>query len=232
MLRRWWDGFLHEASYQLVIAIIAAIALATWAVFRPMVSGWQWPAALFVFALVFAVVLFAFSQLRQALEQMKQQRLKSAPASVLAETIRSWLYDNGYAVANSAQPNTTFSLDVTDPLGRGYTVLQQRDRPNTLLVGTTYGFQPKDLPLVDRLPFSVVRGLRIELARLGLDWKGLSHPLREVTIVVSLSVTEQLTEARLFEAIRHVRSGSILLTELVQVAVEQIGESPQPEQAH
>lgn len=128
------------------------------------------------------------------------------------EKLTAWLLADGYTLREGASQEAAWLLVIEDAARRRYIVGQKHDRPDvvmlqgTLTLGEEHAQQVDALGEREREDFFYE--LRFRLLGLGLDFQGVSHPLRQVTLNEHL-YTEDMTRNELFRALKRVRHGII-----------------------
>ena len=112
------------------------------------------------------------------------------------EIIRKWLDHTKLSVANDPNEATHYCYTVNlDSLKAS--VYRLKSDPEYVYFGINLGIPPANYKALDSITSSskstMIKDLRIELIRFGIEFSGLTHPLRTITLTDNIVFDQNLT---------------------------------------
>jgi len=134
------------------------------------------------------------------------------------EIIRKWLDHTKLSVANSPTPEAYYRYTVS--LGpRSVSVYRRKSDPEMVMFGINLHVPKVDYAtldsMTDKRDSMLIKDLRLELARLGIQYSGLSHPLRSISFVDDIIFDHNLTRSSFLEKIELMIRAQVILGEII-----------------
>ena len=201
-------------------------------VFRSMVGGalllflitvgvpflaWLQSLAWYVIALsaigAFGLTLFTINQLHLLRLRRKTKNIEDFVASLLIKL--------GVALRKDKNDKAKFQFTITHS-NEHIVIAQLLDNLDLLTFGIKLNVIEGDRELLDKVTArqesTVIEDLKIEMARFGVMYQGIIHPLRSITIMTAVP-SVGLSEASLLGGIEFIRRARILLQSLIRKEV-------------
>ena len=132
--------------------------------------------------------------------------------------IRDWLDKTGLDVANSPIDTAYYRYNVKQGL-RVVSVYRHKVDSDVVTFGINLQIHEREYQFVDALTgaedSTLIETLRIEFARLGVEFMGLNHPLRTVSINHRITFDENLSSITFCEHLLFMLRAQVLLSELI-----------------
>ncbi len=155
-------------------------------------------------------------------------RLRRQTPEKSEAVIRGWLNRTRLSVANSPNPESYYRLLVSLE-SRRVSVYRQKSDPEMVGIGINLRIPEADFEAIDSMTSSptstLVRDLRIELTRLGVQYAGFRHPLREISFVDQIVFDQSLTRPAFLDRIFFMFRAQILVGELIEYEANKLGVS-------
>jgi hypothetical protein len=146
------------------------------------------------------------------------------PANAEAQ-VKSWVSSFGDGYEDQPADPSSFNLRVTLHDGRILFISQTKADMNTIAVYGRYSPTPDEQKeyskLSGRETKELSHNLRIEIARLGIDFGGISEPLGTFVIQNTLPVSHGTTSATLSDTLRSLDLASVVTGETLAKALEE-----------
>lgn len=220
-----WQSFrntLRGVPTEVWGALAVAILSALGASLIPLPQPWPLVVAVVALFLVFGVILWISNHVSIAWER---KRRYNPSLTMLERTIRDVLFRRGFTVANAPQSGASFSISVQDRKERKMTVLQELDWPGYVLIGARVFLSEQEALKLTPLTTgdeSLFHELSVEMAKFGLEFGDLEHPLREITLMNRITYEDAMMEARFLRQILFLIRGIVLVQRLVSRALRPI----------
>ena len=119
--------------------------------------------------------------------------------------IRRWIDKPFFKVQKNEKDGLLFSFTVENPHKRRVEILRQKKEPFVINLATTIVVADELVSIMSELPEPersvALPGLVMELARIGIAWGGVKHPLKEFIIQDTIPIDDGLTEFYLLQHI-------------------------------
>ena len=126
------------------------------------------------------------------------------------EEITSWLVGEGYSVREGQVQDAAWMLVAEDPAQRRFMVGQKTNRPDVVVMQGTVAQAEEHAQRLDGLGGvereEFLYDLRFRLLDMGLDFQGVSHPLRQVILNDHL-YWEDIGRNEFFRTLKRLRHG-------------------------
>lgn len=196
----------------------------------PIVSGWitiafeQSPKYLVlpVVVFTFAMVLLAINQYYAFAQRFKKPLSAQSDASI-KDTFIKRLIDEGYSVSEEQQKDVCFQLIVRDQQQRPVIITRPNTTKASIMFWAVIKVKDEDKSKFAGLPKQIssemIENLRIELARFGIGFMGVDHPLQEIRLEHVVQLSELDHDLALTKEIHFVVRAEVLAFELVKRSV-------------
>lgn len=172
------------------------------------------------------LILFTIALVFLGINQIRifQERRKRGIAEVsdkdVDKTIRGWLDDPVFTFQRKMNPECLFQFVVSEEQGRRpVTVSRTKSKPSQLLISTsiTLGVEhrKKYETLSNNEKDKIIHNLRIEMARYGIGFSGISRGLEKVVLSDVVLLDNALTEFYLRQRIFYVSGAFVLYEEIM-----------------
>ena len=126
------------------------------------------------------------------------------------ERLVSWLVAEGWQVTDAPAPGAAWRVRCEDAGGRRLAVGQKEGRTDVIVLQAALSLSPQHSEAVGALDSTVRENLlwdlRFFLLQLSVDFAGIEHPLRHVTLNAHLYV-EELTQNEFSQQVLRLRNG-------------------------
>ena len=123
----------------------------------------------------------------------------------LREVIRRWIDKPFFKVQTNEKDGALFSFTVENPYKRAVEIMRHEKIPSVIQLGVNLVITEEQESIISKLPepkkSDAVSDLIMELARIGISWSGVKHPLKEFVIEDTIPIDDGLTEFYLLEHI-------------------------------
>ena len=135
--------------------------------------------------------------------------------------IRGWLHETAADVRNDPSPETTYwRMRVSQAGTHPVSVYRARQGPQVITMGINLAIAPADEAKLDELSGSdnsvLTSDLIIELARLGIEYAGLRHPIRRVLLTHRMAFDHNTTHLALTDALLVIVRAQVLVTQTIE----------------
>ena len=212
-LRKIWEKLATEIIGGLIVAALIAIGTAIWA----FLQSWVAPLIIVIFVGTFGLTLFSLNQYRlwRKRHGIQVERIET--------TVRDWLYKNKFSIQNDPQPSSVFQFVARDQENRPVVVYRLRGEP-FLNLGAKLLVSEEDKQKLDTITgnesSTFFEDLGMEMARSGVEYVGITHPLRVITIQKKVPCDDTLTELALLQEVMFIRRMTVLITEFISRALK------------
>ena len=212
-LRKIWEKLATEIIRGLIVAALIAIGTAIWA----FLQSWAAPLIIVIFVGTFGLTLFSLNQYRlwRGRRGIQIERIETV--------LRDWLYRYKFSITDDPQPKAIFQFVARDSEGRPVVVSQLKDEL-FLTLGAKLLVPEKDQQKLDSVTAdkksTLLDDLKIEMARFGVGFLGITHPLRAITIEEKVPCDDKLTELAFMQRVMFVRRAQILIGQLIGRAIK------------
>ncbi len=175
--------------------------------------------------------LFAFGAIFWGINQFhvfrerRRKGLSSRSDKEIEDVIRNWLDDPGYKFQRKDindplfHNDRLFHFEVEDEWGRVISIARPRAKPTRLDLASAVFLSSEHKKMYEELnpddKNNLVHNLRVEMARIGVLFKGIETSLNRVDIGDSVSLDDNLTEFYLKQRILFMIRATFLLNELI-----------------
>jgi hypothetical protein len=139
--------------------------------------------------------------------------------AIIRQKVADWFVAEGLTVAQASSSDAAWLLHVNDSENRVIFAGQDPDRPNVVAImgpvqlGEPHFLKIDALAPPDREAF--LWDLRFELLRMGVEFQGVTHPLRQVTVSHRVH-WEGLQKGQFLDAVALVKRGVLAVVWSVQ----------------
>lgn len=206
-----WPGA-FSPIWGFIIAVGAVVGMIVWAALKRWFAS---PWAPFTIPLVALLILIVFS----ALNQIKKHR--KGTIINYQQLIVGWLFKYGYSIQKILGDNRAeWMIKATHPDGRvPFFVSAPKTEPDFVAIFVDSQFVPDDQAEIDKITAkpnsTLLEELRIEMARLGFEYRGLEHPLRSISLGQKMAKDDSLTELAFLQTALRVRSACNLYLSVI-----------------
>lgn len=210
-LRKVWEKLATAIIGGLIVATLLAIGTAIWA----FLQSWAAPLIIVIFIGTFGLTLFSLNQYRL------WRKSRSVQIEHIETVVRDWLYRYKFSITDDSQPNATFQFVARDSEGRPVVVCQLRGEL-FLTLGAKLLVSEEDQQRLDPITggenSTLLEDLKIEMARSGVGFVGIAHPLRAIIIEEKVPCDDTLTELVFMQKVMFIRRIQVLIGELLSRA--------------
>lgn len=147
----------------------------------------------------------------------------------LREVIRRWIDKPFFKVQTNEKDEVLFSFTIENPYKRQIEIVRDRKNSFVIYLGVTINVPDEHVSIISELQeprrSDVISGLIMELARIGIAWSGVKHPLKEFVIQDSILIDDRLTEFYLLEHIWFMDRAIIIVAEYIKMITRQLSAS-------
>ena len=212
-IRNWsFDIFKGFIGGALLLAIVTAgVPLLAW------LQSLPWYVIMLSPIGAFGLTLFSLNQYRL------WQKRRSTKIERIETVVRDWLHRYQFSVRDDPQPNAVFQLVARDEQGRPVVVSQLRSEL-FLTLGARLLVTREDQQRLDPITrdenLTLLEDLKIEMARIGVEFIGIQHPLREIIIQEKIPCDDTLTELTFMQNVMFIRRIQVLIGEFLRRAMK------------
>lgn len=146
-------------------------------------------------------------------------RLRRQTLQKSEKIIRAWLNHTRLSVANSPSPESYYRLLVSLD-ARHVSVYRQKSDPEMVGIGINLNIPEATHEIMDAITSNsastLIRDLRMELIRLGIQYSGLQHPLRKISFLDEIVFDQNLTRPAFLDKVFFMIRAQILVSELIE----------------
>lgn len=150
-------------------------------------------------------------------------RLRTQTVERSGQIIRKWVEHTLLSVANSPIPEAFYRY----MLSKGpysVSVSRLKDDPEFVHIGISKNIPEAIYKTLDSVTgakeSTLIKDLRIEFARLGIQCSGLKHPLRTISFSDSIVFDQHLTRPAFVEKVLFMFRAQVLLSEFINSAIQ------------
>jgi len=151
------------------------------------------------------------------------QKRRSVQIGHIESVVRNWLYRNSFSIKDDPQSSSVFQFVARDQQNRPVIVCRLKGEP-FLTLGARLLVSEKDQqkldPITGNEDSTLIEDLRIEMARTGVEYVGITHPLRVIDIQKKVSCDDTLTELALLQEAMFIRRIQVLIGEFLSRAMK------------
>ncbi|MCH7577369.1 MAG: DUF2299 family protein [Chloroflexi bacterium] len=192
-----------------LVALATVIGAAIWAA----ILNWDGPTVILLIVGLLAGTLFVADRTLYL-----YRRFRGASEA----TLRSWVHQSHYSIRNDPQPNAIFQFLLTEPGGRKVVVGRLKGDPELLTIGAMLRPASEDEEVFDKLTApeyaTLIADLQIEMARLGVGFQGIVHPLRQVYLEDKLLFDQSLDNLAFIRSVMFIQRAEVLFLGLLNRA--------------
>jgi len=207
--KRMAEALSTEIIAVLIVGAILSVGAAIWAA----ILSWG-PLVIIVFIGGVGLTLFATNEYK---------KLRGKRVTDFESLVQKWLYKYRFTIQNTPQPNALFQFMATDDAGRKVIIAQLQGDKEYLTIAAAFQIAPQDQAKLDRITrgnSATVEDLKIEMARFGIGFQGITHPLKTITLEDKLPCSDKLTEFEFMQRVMFVRRAILLIQGLINRALK------------
>ena len=175
------------------------------------------PLIILTFIGISSLILFFLNQYKL------WQKRRGIQIGRIEPMMRNWLYRNGFSIKDDRQPNAVFQFVARDEQGRPVVVGQLKGEL-FLTLGAKLLVSPEDQQRLDPITgdenSTLLEDLKMEMARSGVGFIGIIHPLRAITIEEKVPCDDTLTELAFMQKVMFIRRIQVLIGEFLRRAMK------------
>ena len=204
----------------------AVLAVITWTLtYLAKLESWQiWLTVIFSVG----VGLLIVNQIAIWRERTKK-KIGELSNEELRGTIRRWIDKPYFKVQKNEKDGLLFSFTIENQHKRQVEVFRAKEEPFTLRLGTKIVVADEHASVICELPegerIIALSGLVMELARAGIAWSGVKHPLKEFVIEDSMPIGDGLTEFYLLQHIWLMDSTTVIALAYLNMITRKLRDS-------
>jgi hypothetical protein len=238
---RWLKSQIDKMSPWDWVSVAVAVVGGLIALWVTHARGWfESDFAPLIVPVVVFTIMCGLVGARQLDAMVRARHPKGNPGIGLESKIKQWLDESGYSVGSETHEGLNFTLLVrikrapdVDLNAEWLVILQQHKKTPELITFATKLRNQNDQVLSDKItgnaPLAIIPILQIELARMGIMFSGVKHPLREVTFTHIVPVTENFSRLTVMEGVMRIVNAQVVFEGTLTKAALQAGISlPKP----
>lgn len=158
-----------------------------------------------------------------------EKKISKLSDEELRGVIRRWIDKPYFKVQTNEKDGVLFSFTIENPCQRRVEIVRYKKEPFVICLGVNIVIADGQVSIMSELPepkrSDVVSGLIMELARIGIAWSGVKHPLKEFVIEDSILIDDGLTEFYLLQHIGFMDRAIVLVIEYIKMITRQFSAS-------
>ncbi len=183
---QWFRSLFHGTFSSTLANLLSAgliFLMPTAATWGLLTMQQAWPYVMVAAMVSLAAGLTIINQLDDYRRKTKSG--KDLTDEEIETTIRDWLFQAGYSVrSGEIAPNTYFAFHITDLQDRTLTVLRFKKHPQSVTLVANMPIEPilkeRFLKLDDKSRRKILLNLRLEILKIGINYRHLEEPLDKV----------------------------------------------------
>lgn len=145
----------------------------------------------------------------------------------IEDVVHQWIDKPSFSIRREILPEAHFQFVLTDPQGRPVAITRLKNEPTQLQLSVrillTEEQQCRIATFQESIRSGLISKLRVEMARFGIGFQDIEHPLKQIILIETISLDDSLTNFYLMQRIMFVRRASVLIAELITQALKPIG---------
>ena len=205
-----------------VLSLVGAAALGTLKKYRPSVAG---PVSYGAAGFAMVVMSLSMLQILSVVNTPTQEPLTQSDEN-LEETIRGWADNFGWGSRPLQIEDALVAFEVTLLNNTVHVAVVQFERLNGFLsiaVNVVLSNEQREefSNLEQHVATQLLRTLRIEMSRMGIDWENIEAPLTRVTLQKKLPITDSLSQHEFLSTVSQINHARILYSETIALTLNQ-----------
>lgn len=207
------------------MAFIITAVLAVWAWFM------AWPGPLFALFIigVFSILLFGFNQF-YGLRKKRARGFATMSNEKIYNILMQWLNKEGWSTKTQQRLDKLFQIHAEDSRKRAIIIARPKNEDSFIFIGGSWEIPQETQTTLDNLSEQaqeeMLSELRIEVARLGLDYSGLERPLKKIGLQTRLACDETVTRELFMRQVVTIRNIYIIVIVIINRAIYRAGHIP------
>lgn len=188
--------FQRLPPYQLLLLIIGIIGLVFWTINQ--IDAWR---------------------------ERHKNGFSSQTDEQIKKTIEGWCLKQGHGVQENPQPNARFQFISTNLQGKPVVISRYKELPELIRLWVPFIIPQDAISRFNVLPEftreEIMQQCQIEMARFGVQWKGLSNPLGVVELIEHMRCDDSLTEFNFLNGVTFMVNAQVLLHATMALHIKQ-----------
>ena len=208
-IEKVWPGAFGQI-WAYILTFLFAVGLLVWAWLKKWFASTYAPLTILIVLILIILSFSAFNQIR---------KFKRGKTINYQELILKWLLNYRYSVEKADDAAAEWIIKSTHISERHnpFFIAVFKAEPDFLqiFVNSNVEVESKLDEITSQPTSTLIEELQIEMIRLGLEYRGLQHPLRKLWICIKMNKDDTLTQLSFLQNTLRVRSALSLLVVLI-----------------